>query len=76
MEILSKKPFADKNDYVHFDSYVFLLMDNCLAPTLMICSCRFHGFAAARANLDDPDNKAKYEELYRTLIKFVKKVSA
>ena len=23
-------------------------------------SCSFHGWAAARANLDDPDNKAKY----------------
>ncbi|KAI0344107.1 hypothetical protein BDW22DRAFT_1355401 [Trametopsis cervina] len=54
VDILAKKPFAAKNDYVHFDS--------------------FHGFAAARANLDDPDNKAKYEELYRTLIKFTQNV--
>ncbi|KAF7798633.1 hypothetical protein EIP86_009856 [Pleurotus ostreatoroseus] len=36
----------------------------------------FHGFAAARANLDDPDNKAKYEDLYCELIKFVKSASA
>ncbi|PSS37124.1 hypothetical protein PHLCEN_2v997 [Hermanssonia centrifuga] len=35
----------------------------------------FHGFAAARADLDDPDNKAKYVDLYCTLIKFVKKAS-
>ncbi|KAJ3556318.1 hypothetical protein NM688_g2094 [Phlebia brevispora] len=56
VQTMSKKPFASKNDYRHFDS--------------------FHGFAAARANLDDPDNKAKYEELYRTLIKFVKNASA
>ncbi|KAI0700444.1 hypothetical protein BC835DRAFT_1404870 [Cytidiella melzeri] len=56
VDILSKKPFASKNDYVQFDS--------------------FHGFAAARANLDDPENKAKYEELYCTLIKFTKDVSS
>ncbi|OCH92727.1 hypothetical protein OBBRIDRAFT_791027 [Obba rivulosa] len=30
----------------------------------------FHGFAAARANLDDPKNKEEYEKLYATLIKF------
>ncbi|KIP08540.1 hypothetical protein PHLGIDRAFT_69188 [Phlebiopsis gigantea 11061_1 CR5-6] len=35
----------------------------------------FHGWAAARANLDDPDNKAKYEELYCDLINFTKKNS-
>ncbi|CAL1696172.1 unnamed protein product [Somion occarium] len=50
IQILKKKPFADKSDWKHFDS--------------------FHGFAAARANLDDPDNKAKYEDLYCTVIKF------
>jgi len=55
-DILSKKPFASKNGYKHFDS--------------------FHGWAAARANLDDPDNKAKYEELYCELIKFTKNASA
>ena len=38
-DTLSKKPFADKNAFKHFDS--------------------FHGWAVARANLDDPDNKAK-----------------
>jgi len=38
-EIISKKPFADKNAYKIFDS--------------------FHGFAAARANLDDPKNKKR-----------------
>ncbi|KAJ3490173.1 hypothetical protein NLI96_g1616 [Meripilus lineatus] len=32
----------------------------------------FHGFAAARANLDDEDNNAKYKELYQSLIKFFK----
>ncbi|KAI0793236.1 hypothetical protein C8Q75DRAFT_804052 [Abortiporus biennis] len=50
VEIMKKKPFADKNDYKKYDS--------------------FHGFAAARANLDDPDNKEKYEALYCDLIKF------
>jgi len=30
----------------------------------------FHGFAAARANLDDRDNKEKFEDLYTRLIKF------
>lgn len=35
----------------------------------------FHGWAAARANLDDADNKAKFEELYCDLIKFTQKAS-
>ncbi|EKM60752.1 uncharacterized protein PHACADRAFT_246868, partial [Phanerochaete carnosa HHB-10118-sp] len=35
----------------------------------------FHGFAAARANLDDADNKAKYESLYKKLLHFTKKAS-
>jgi len=30
----------------------------------------FHGFAAGRANLKDPDNKAKFEDLYQTVINF------
>ncbi|EMD41592.1 hypothetical protein CERSUDRAFT_110169 [Gelatoporia subvermispora B] len=30
----------------------------------------FHGFAAARANLDDAKNKEEYEKLYGTLITF------
>jgi len=33
----------------------------------------FHGFAAARANLDDPDNKEKYTDLYQRLATFLKK---
>ncbi|TCD68823.1 hypothetical protein EIP91_009690 [Steccherinum ochraceum] len=52
VEIMSKKPFASKNDSRIFQS--------------------FHGFAAARSNLDDPDNKAKYEDLYQTLVKYFK----
>ncbi|PCH33283.1 hypothetical protein WOLCODRAFT_141584 [Wolfiporia cocos MD-104 SS10] len=36
----------------------------------------FHGFAAARANLDDPKNKADFEDLCATLIKFFTNASA
>ncbi|EED82516.1 predicted protein [Postia placenta Mad-698-R] len=50
VEIVSKKPWAAKNDHKFYDT--------------------FHGFAAARANLDDPKNKADFEDLYATLIKF------
>ncbi|KAI1797533.1 hypothetical protein LXA43DRAFT_980911 [Ganoderma leucocontextum] len=35
----------------------------------------FHGFAAARANLDDPENKKQYEDLYSRLCEFLCKVS-
>ncbi|KAI0076229.1 hypothetical protein K474DRAFT_1691426 [Panus rudis PR-1116 ss-1] len=55
VDVLKKKPFADKSDWKWYDS--------------------FHGFAAARANLDDSDNKAKYEDLYCTLINFFNKVN-
>ncbi|OBZ79658.1 putative AIM2 family protein C30D10.14 [Grifola frondosa] len=30
----------------------------------------FHGFAAARADLDDPENKKQFEDLYARLIRF------
>ncbi|KAH9945607.1 hypothetical protein B0H21DRAFT_694051 [Amylocystis lapponica] len=30
----------------------------------------FHGFAGARADLDDPDNKKYFEDLYSTLVRF------
>jgi len=33
-------------------------------------STMFHGWAAARANLDDAENKKQFEDLYSTLIKF------
>ncbi|KAH9891060.1 Alpha/Beta hydrolase protein [Cubamyces lactineus] len=35
----------------------------------------FHGFAAARANLDDPENKRHYEDLYARLATFFAKAS-
>ncbi|KAI0666316.1 hypothetical protein C8Q78DRAFT_1060766 [Trametes maxima] len=35
----------------------------------------FHGFAAARANLDDPENKKHYEDLYARLLTFFSKAS-
>ncbi|KAI0757364.1 dienelactone hydrolase family-domain-containing protein [Daedaleopsis nitida] len=53
LEIISKKPIADKSDYKLYDS--------------------FHGFAAARANLDDPENKKHYEDLYCRLVTFFSK---
>jgi len=34
---------------------------------------RFHGWAAARANLDDPENKREFESLYATAVKFFQK---
>ncbi|KAL1952263.1 hypothetical protein VTO73DRAFT_1412 [Trametes versicolor] len=55
LEIISKKPIAEKSDYKLYDS--------------------FHGFAAARANLDDPENKKHYEDLYGRLIGFFSKAS-
>jgi dienelactone hydrolase len=55
VEVISKKPFADKNSYKIFES--------------------FHGFAAARANLDEPDNKDKYGHLYKKLTHFLKNAS-
>ncbi|KAI0932674.1 hypothetical protein AcW1_000274 [Taiwanofungus camphoratus] len=50
VEIISRKPFAAKNDHKFYDT--------------------FHGFAAARANLDDAKNKADFEDMYATLVKF------
>jgi hypothetical protein len=35
-----------------------------------------HGWAAARANLDDPENKKQYEDLYGTLAGFFQAVWA
>ncbi|TBU46527.1 hypothetical protein BD309DRAFT_857797 [Dichomitus squalens] len=57
LEIVSKKPFSEKSDYKHYDSYVF------------------HGFAAARADLNDAENKKHYEDLYGRLCGYFSKVS-
>ncbi|KAI0724185.1 hypothetical protein C8T65DRAFT_625701 [Cerioporus squamosus] len=35
----------------------------------------FHGFAAARANLDDPENKKQYEDLYARLVTYFSKAA-
>ncbi|CDO72737.1 hypothetical protein BN946_scf184990.g20 [Trametes cinnabarina] len=56
LEIISKKSFADQNDYkLYGDSS--------------------HGWAGARADLDDPTNKRDYEDLYARLIAFFGKLS-
>lgn len=39
-------------------------------------SVRFHGWAAARANLSDPDNKREYEDLYSRAAAFFRKALA
>lgn len=51
VDIISKKPFAAKNDHKYYKE-------------------TFHGFAGARADLNDPENVKYYTELYATLIKF------
>jgi hypothetical protein len=33
---------------------------------------RFHGWAAARANLDDPENKEEFANLYARVSTFIK----
>ena len=61
LEIISKKPISKKSDYKLYDS--------CVAPSSSLeyhqsltdyPACSFHGFAAARANLNDADNKKQY----------------
>ncbi|TFK57569.1 hypothetical protein OE88DRAFT_1620274 [Heliocybe sulcata] len=54
LEIVSKKPFAAKNDHKHYTTM-------------------FHGFAAARADLDNAENKKQFEDLYNTLLKYFQK---
>lgn len=39
-------------------------------------SSRFHGWAAARGDLKDPENKKEYEDVYGRLADFFKKVNA
>ncbi|THH12836.1 hypothetical protein EW146_g7329 [Bondarzewia mesenterica] len=53
LNIIEKKPFADKNDHKLYDTM-------------------FHGFAAARANLDDPENKKQFEDVYARMANFFK----
>ncbi|KAG7561868.1 hypothetical protein FFLO_02685 [Filobasidium floriforme] len=50
-EALSKKAFADKNDYKHYEKM-------------------HHGWAAARADLKDPENKKAFEDVYGRLATF------
>ena len=38
---------------------------------LHLCN-RFHGWAAARANLDDPENKEEFANLYARVATFIK----
>jgi dienelactone hydrolase len=83
-EALSKKAFADKNDYKHYDQmYVHLdvkapwrtfrihsLVQRDLTFPLDVIRDRHHGWAAARANLDDPENKKAFEDVYGRLATF------
>jgi len=40
------------------------------------CLSRHHGWAAARADLDDPENKKAFEDIYARLAAFFKKNNA
>jgi len=53
-ELLTQKPFADKNKYIYYETV-------------------HHGFAGARGNLSDPENKEKYEHFYNTVSDFFKR---
>jgi len=54
LEIVSKKPFADKNAHKWYTNM-------------------FHGWAAARADLNNEENKKAYEDVYMQLTNFFKK---
>lgn len=58
--IMSKKPFAEKTRLSTSTCKSLLLPP--VVELTRLCH-RFHGLAAARANLDDPDNKARYVQL-------------
>ncbi|GBE78460.1 hypothetical protein BKA93DRAFT_870124 [Sparassis latifolia] len=56
LSIVSKKPFAAKNDTKYYNEM-------------------FHGFAGARADLNNAENKKFFEDLYGNLIKFYTNVN-
>jgi hypothetical protein len=39
----------------------------------MVLSTRFHGWAAARADLNNAENLKEYEDLYKKLVHFFEK---
>ncbi|KZT67602.1 hypothetical protein DAEQUDRAFT_672929 [Daedalea quercina L-15889] len=54
-DIVSKKPFADKNDSKVYET--------------------FHGFAAARADLNDPKQQKDFQDVYGRLVAFFGKAN-
>ncbi|KAF9454996.1 dienelactone hydrolase [Macrolepiota fuliginosa MF-IS2] len=54
LDVVSKKPFAAKNDHKNY-------------------SHMFHGWAAARADLKNEDNKQAFDDVYGRLAEFFKK---
>jgi dienelactone hydrolase len=44
-----------------------------MSLNLTMASSRHHGWAAARANLEDSENKKAYEDIYARLASFFEK---
>ncbi|KAG6891087.1 hypothetical protein C0995_014177 [Termitomyces sp. Mi166 len=54
LDVISKKPFAPKNDSKHYTNM----------------AARFHGWAAARGDLKDTENKKEFEDVYNKVVDF------
>lgn len=83
------EPIHEVNYFFFFQSYILLtwLQYEKIVEAISIkpfasknayklYSTMHHGWAAARANLDDPENKKQYEDLYGTLAGFFQGVWA
>jgi len=59
LSVLSKKPFSHKNDYKNYSNMLVLLHES---PCFdwQYFAVRFHGWAAARADLQNEENRKEY----------------
>jgi hypothetical protein len=62
VDVLSKKSFSAKVDGKYYSNMCVMNFYPCTQD--LSTSVRFHGWAAARGNLSDPENKREYEDLY------------
>jgi len=74
VNVLSEKPFADKVDSKYYSNMFVIYLT--IAPETYPFSTRHHGWAAARGDLSDPDNKREYEDLYSRAAAFFKNTLA
>lgn len=64
---MDKKEWSGKNEYHYYDTVYVLVWMRCELIN------RHHGWAAARADLDNPESKKQFEDVYKRLAEYFAK---